>query len=39
MSSYDELEFVKMSKDCLLFFMFAIWLVIGIVIISYIGIK
>lgn len=29
MSSYDEIEFVKMSKDCLLFLMFTIWLVIN----------
>lgn len=39
MSSYDEIEFTKMSKDCVLFLMFAILLVICILIISYIIIK
>ncbi len=39
MSSYDEIEFAKMSKDCLLFFMFAILLVIEVLLISYIIIK
>ena len=39
MSSYDEIEFVKMSKDCVLFLMCAIWLVIEVLLISYILIK
>jgi len=38
MSSYDEIEIAKMSKDCLLFLMFAIWLVIGLIF-SFIIIK
>ena len=39
MSSYDEVEFIMMSKDCLLFLMFAIWLVFSALIFSYIVIK
>lgn len=39
MSSYDEIEFVKMSKDCILFFMCAIWFVMDVLIISYILTK
>lgn len=34
MSSYDEVEFIMMSNDCLLFFIFTIWLVIEILILS-----
>ena len=39
MSSYDEIEFAKMSKDCILFLMFAILFVFDVLIISYIMTK